>query len=53
LLITHYPRILHLVKPDFVHVFVGGRIVKEGGAELAEELEAEGYEKFLNAGAVA
>jgi Fe-S cluster assembly ATP-binding protein len=53
LLITHYTRILDYVKPDFVHVFVGGRIVKEGGAELAEELEAEGYEKFLNAGAAA
>ena len=53
LLITHYTRILRYVQPDFVHVFVAGRIVKEGGAELAEELEAEGYEKFLNAGAAA
>ena len=53
LLITHYTRILQYVQPDFVHVFVNGRIVKEGGAELAEELEAEGYEKFLNADAVA
>src|SRR5271170_7163126 len=53
LLITHYTRILHYVQPDFVHVFVNGRIVKEGGAELAEELEAEGYEKFLTAGAAA
>jgi Fe-S cluster assembly ATP-binding protein len=35
------------VKPDFVHVFVGGRIVEEGGPELAERLENEGYEKFL------
>jgi Fe-S cluster assembly ATP-binding protein len=40
------------VQPDYVHVFVGGRIVKEGGPELADELEAEGYEKFVNAGAV-
>jgi Fe-S cluster assembly ATP-binding protein len=53
LLITHYTRILRYVQPDFVHVFVAGRIVEEGGAELAEELEAEGYEKFLNAGAAA
>src|SRR6202050_982277 len=53
LLITHYTRILQYVQPDFVHVFVNGRVVKEGGAELAEELEAEGYEKFLNADAVA
>jgi len=35
------------VKPDFVHVFVGGRIVEEGGPELAESLEAEGYERYL------
>jgi len=47
LLITHYTRILQYVKPDFVHVFVGGRIVEEGGPELAERLEKEGYEKFL------
>ncbi|MDQ2874118.1 MAG: Fe-S cluster assembly ATPase SufC [Actinomycetota bacterium] len=47
LLITHYTRILRYVRPDFVHVFVGGRIVEEGGAELAEELEASGYERFL------
>jgi len=53
LLITHYTRILRYVQPDFVHVFIGGRIVKEGGAELAEELEAEGYEKFLNPGEAA
>src|ERR1700728_4876701 len=49
LLITHYTRILRYVTPDFVHVFVGGRIVEEGGPELAETLEAEGYEKFLSA----
>ena len=47
LLITHYTRILRYVKPDFVHVFVGGRIVEEGGPELAEQLEAEGYERYV------
>jgi len=47
LLITHYTRILRYVRPDFVHVFVAGRIVEEGGAELAEELESSGYERFL------
>jgi Fe-S cluster assembly ATP-binding protein len=47
LLITHYTRILRYVKPDFVHVFVAGRIVEEGGPELAELLENEGYERFL------
>ncbi|MGH3041799.1 MAG: Fe-S cluster assembly ATPase SufC [Gaiellaceae bacterium] len=46
LVITHYQRILNYVKPDFVHVFVDGRIVREGGPELAEQLEAEGYEAF-------
>jgi Fe-S cluster assembly ATP-binding protein len=46
LIITHYQRILNYVKPDFVHVFVDGRIVKEGGPELAHKLEAEGYEGF-------
>jgi Fe-S cluster assembly ATP-binding protein len=44
--ITHYQRILNYVAPDFVHVFVGGRIVEEGGPELAHKLEAEGYEAF-------
>jgi Fe-S cluster assembly ATP-binding protein len=53
LLITHYTRILRYIKPDFVHVFVGGRFVEEGGPELADTLEAEGYEKFLKAGATA
>jgi Fe-S cluster assembly ATP-binding protein len=53
LLITHYTRILQYVRPDFVHVFVGGRIVEEGGPELAEELEKNGYERFLTAGASA
>jgi len=47
LLITHYTRILRYVKPDFVHVFVGGKIVEEGGPELAEKLEAEGYERYM------
>jgi Fe-S cluster assembly ATP-binding protein len=46
LVITHYQRILNYVKPDFVHVFVDGRIVEEGGPELAEKLEAEGYKAF-------
>jgi Fe-S cluster assembly ATP-binding protein len=46
LLITHYQRIHNYVKPDFVHVFVDGRIVQEGGPELAHKLEAEGYEGF-------
>jgi len=49
LLITHYTRILRYVKPDFVHVFAGGRIVEEGGPELAERLEAEGYEQYVKA----
>jgi Fe-S cluster assembly ATP-binding protein len=47
LLITHYTRILRYVRPDFVHVFVGGRIVEEGGPELAEKLEDSGYERYL------
>ncbi len=47
MLITHYTRILRYVKPDFVHVFVAGRIAEEGGPELAERLEAEGYDRFL------
>jgi Fe-S cluster assembly ATP-binding protein len=49
LVITHYQRILNFLKPDFVHVFVGGRIVEEGGPELAEKLELEGYEAFIPA----
>ncbi len=47
LMITHYQRILNYVKPDFVHVFAGGKIVESGGPELAQQLEAEGYEKFI------
>ncbi len=46
LLITHYTRILRYVRPDFVHVFAGGRIVEEGGPELADRLEDEGYERY-------
>jgi Fe-S cluster assembly ATP-binding protein len=46
LVITHYQRILNYVQPDFVHVFVDGRIVEEGGPELAHKLEAEGYAAF-------
>jgi Fe-S cluster assembly ATP-binding protein len=49
LLITHYTRILRYITPDFVHVFVDGRIAEEGGPELAERLEAEGYDKYVNA----
>jgi Fe-S cluster assembly ATP-binding protein len=51
LLITHYTRILRYTTPDFVHVFVDGRVVEEGGKELAEQLELEGYEKFVKAAA--
>ncbi len=47
LLITHYTRILRYIRPDFVHVFVDGRIAEEGGPELAERLEDEGYDRFL------
>jgi Fe-S cluster assembly ATP-binding protein len=51
LVITHYQRILNYIRPDFVHVFVDGRIVAEGGPELAERLEAEGYDPFIPEGA--
>lgn len=47
LLITHYTRILQYIKPDFVHVIVDGKIVEEGGPELAERLENEGYDRFF------
>ncbi|RFA21239.1 Fe-S cluster assembly ATPase SufC [Subtercola boreus] len=47
LLITHYNRILKYIQPDFVHVFVAGRIVEQGGPELAVRLENEGYDRFL------
>jgi Fe-S cluster assembly ATP-binding protein len=48
-LITHYTRILKYIKPDFVHVFVAGKIAEQGGPELAERLEAEGYDRYVNA----
>lgn len=47
LLITHYTRILKYIKPDFVHVFVDGRVAEQGGPELADRLEAEGYDRYL------
>ncbi len=47
MLITHYTRILRYIQPDFVHVFIDGRIVEEGGPELADRLEDEGYDRFL------
>jgi len=49
LLITHYTRILNYIKPDFVHVFVAGKVAEEGGPELAERLEAEGYDRYVSA----
>jgi Fe-S cluster assembly ATP-binding protein len=49
LVITHYQRILNYVRPDFVHVLFDGRIIKSGGRELAQELEAEGYERITGA----
>ncbi|GAB2648777.1 Fe-S cluster assembly ATPase SufC [Prescottella soli] len=49
LLITHYTRILRYIKPEFVHVFVNGQVVESGGAELADELEANGYVRFTQA----
>ena len=49
LLITHYTRILNYIKPDFVPVFVDGKIAEEGGPELAAKLEAEGYDKYQKA----
>ena len=51
ILITHYTRILRYIEPTFVHVFVDGRIVDEGGKELAEKLEAEGYVSYVQAAA--
>ncbi|MDH2444427.1 Fe-S cluster assembly ATPase SufC [Amnibacterium sp. CER49] len=48
LLITHYTRILRYIHPDFVHVFVAGRVAEEGGPELAERLEEEGYDRFVD-----
>ena len=51
LLITHSTRILQYIKPDFVHVFVAGRVAEQGGRELADQLEAEGYDKYVKAAA--
>ncbi len=51
LLITHYSRILRYIRPDQVHVFVAGRFIEHGGAELADELEANGYDRFVAAAA--
>ena len=51
LLITHYTRILRYIQPDFVHVFVDGRIAEEGGPELADRLEAEGYDRYTKTSA--
>lgn len=52
LLITHYTRILRYIQPDFVHVFVDGRVAEEGGPELAERLENEGYDRYLTGSTV-
>ncbi|MEX0914225.1 MAG: Fe-S cluster assembly ATPase SufC [Demequina sp.] len=49
MLITHYTRILQYITPDFVHVFINGRIADQGGPELADRLEAEGYDRYLAA----
>ncbi|GAA1232273.1 MULTISPECIES: Fe-S cluster assembly ATPase SufC [Janibacter] len=51
LLITHYTRILRYITPDHVHVFVDGAIAEQGGPELADELEANGYDRFITASA--
>lgn len=52
LLITHYTRILRYIKPDRVHVFVAGKVAESGGPELADRLEAEGYDRYVNAARV-
>jgi Fe-S cluster assembly ATP-binding protein len=49
MLITHYTRILRYIKPDFVHVFANGKIVEEGGPELADKLEEKGYAEYISA----
>ncbi|ROR33242.1 Fe-S cluster assembly ATP-binding protein [Curtobacterium sp. JUb34] len=51
LLITHYTRILRYIKPDFVHVFVAGKVAEQGGPELADRLENEGYDRYVQAAA--
>jgi len=48
LIITHYQRILHYIKPDHVHILVNGKIIKSGGHKLAEEIEEKGYDKYVN-----
>jgi Fe-S cluster assembly ATP-binding protein len=53
LIITHYQRILNYVKPDFVHVMVAGQVVASGGPELAHQLEAEGYDRYVKQAATA
>jgi Fe-S cluster assembly ATP-binding protein len=53
ILITHYTRILRYIKPDFVHVFVDGKVAEQGGPELADRLENEGYDRFLAPSSVA
>ncbi|HEU0257481.1 MAG TPA: Fe-S cluster assembly ATPase SufC [Microbacteriaceae bacterium] len=53
LLITHYTRILRYITPDFVHVFVAGRVAEEGGPELADRLEEEGYDRYTSAASLA
>ena len=49
MLITHYTRILRYIKPDFVHVFANGKIVEEGGPDLADKLEEQGYAAYITA----
>ena len=53
LLITHYQRLLNYIEPTFIHVLLGGRIVRSGGKELAQELEAKGYEQFRSDAGIA
>ena len=53
LVITHYQRMLNHIKPEFVHILVDGKIVADGGPELAKQLEAEGYEQVLESFGVA
>ncbi|GAA4887026.1 Fe-S cluster assembly ATPase SufC [Serinicoccus chungangensis] len=50
MLITHYTRILRYIQPDYVHVFINGRVAESGGRDLADRLEEEGYDRFLPAG---
>jgi Fe-S cluster assembly ATP-binding protein len=50
MLITHYTRILRYIQPDYVHVFINGRVAESGGRDLADRLEEEGYDRFLTAG---